>query len=397
MAKIKEQQELKKGESKFHLVGKALVNDYTFNIDSESKNSPYTYSSMKLGVETPNQGTVFGEMMGGFSTDPKKKNVIYVHGKKMNDNGKEVDDYQTRWEMDWDDRLNESMYEEVGRNCFIEIGVEKDAKDKTFYKQFLSEYDAIAYLKEHLEQDMVVSVSGDIVYSQYDGSTQSKKQIKKVVLSKLPEEKHGAFFTQTILVDSDSVEKLDKEKMTYGISANVVDYVSKPLVDGKKVDVKGNVVYPKRFELEHKDDEKTAKLIKKLFGAKKDEVWELTVEGVISKGASLVTVTVEDLPEDIQELIEYGAMTEEEALEKCVGKGSKTETFVIQRPKIKVVEKDGAKTPLIEINKDKYSRNDYVTFSMLLENAGVVVEAEAEEEIDEDELDLDALMDDLED
>jgi len=397
MAKIKEKQELKKGEAKFQLVGKALVNDYTFNIDMESKNSPYTYSSMKLGVETPNQGTVFGEMMGGFSTNPKAKNVIYVHGKKLNEKGTEVDDYQTRWEMDWDDRLNEKLYEEVGRNCFLEIGIEKTANDKTFYKQFLSEYDAIAYLKEHLEKDMVISVSGDITYSEYDGTTQAKKQIKKVVLSKLPEEKHGAFFTQTVLIDSDSVEKIDKEKSTYGINAMVVDYVSKPKIDGKKLEnVKGNVVYPKRFELEHKDDDKTAKLIKKLFGAKKDEVWELTVEGVISKGASMVTVTVEDLPEDIQELIEYGAMTEEEALEKCVGKGSKVETFVIQRPKIKVIEKDGVKTPLIEINKDKYVRTDYVTFNMLLENAGVVVDA-PEEEIDEDELDIDALMDELED
>lgn len=382
--------ELKKGIAQFTLIGKAVVNDFTFGMNKDSSKSDWIYNQLKLGVATPEQGTVFAEMMGGYGSE--RANRLFVHGKKMNDNNKEVDDYSTRWEMDWDDRLDESLHDTIGESCFITIGVEKDDKDKTFYKKFLSQYDAIEYLQKHLEKDMIIMVRGNLNYSVYDNNTQCKKEITSVVLSKQPEDKHGAFFTQTILVDSDSVEKIDKEKNSYAINAYVVDYVNKVDIDGKKVEVKGNAVFGKRFEALHTDDVKTPKLLKMMFGAKKEEVFAVNVEGVISKGASLVTATVDDLPDDIKELIEYGAMTEEEALDKCVGKGSKVETYIIQKPKIKVTEKDGVRTPSVEIDKGKYERMDYVTYEQLLASKGVAKKEELV--VDEDEeFDFGDLMD----
>jgi len=340
---------LKKGIAQFTLIGKAVVNDFTFSMDKESQKSDWIFNQLKLGVATPEQGTIFAEMMGGYGSE--RQNVLYVHGKKMNENNKEVDDYGTQWKMDWEDRLNEELHAEIGEGCFLTVGIEKDAKDKTFYKKFLSQYDAIEYVKEHLESDMVIMVKGNLVYSVYDDNTQCKKEITSIVLSKQPEENHGAFFTQTILIDSDSVEKLDKEKNSYAINGYVVDYVSKPVIDGKKVEIKANAVFAKRFEMLHTDDVKTPKLLKLMFGAKKEEVFAVNVEGIISKGASLITTTIDDLPDDIKELIEYGAMTEADALEKCVGKGSKVETFIIQKPRIKVTEKDGVRIPSVEIDK----------------------------------------------
>jgi len=398
MAKKVEKVALKKGAAQFVLVGKAVLNDFTFTVDKTS-DSKYTYSSMKLGVDTGETGTIFAEMMGGFSEAKGAKNVLYVHGKKKNESGKFIDDYESRWEMDWDDRLDEDMHEEIGDNCFITVGVEKKADDKTFYKKFLSAYDAVAYLNEHLESDMVIRVQGKISYSVYDGYTQAKKEITSVVLSKVEEDKFGGAFTQAILVDKDSLSKLDKEKNTYLVSANVVEYIGSPKIDGKKVAIKANATLPRNFEVVHQDDIKTPKLLKMLFGAKKDEVWEVVVEGYITKGTATVQATFEDLPEDIQELVELGAMTEEEALTKCVGKGSKTETYVIKAPKIKRVEKDGEVTVTIESNKGKYTIADYVSYDSLLNNAGVAtkVEEEEEEDDDEDELDIDALLDDMED
>ena len=214
------------------------------------------------------------------------------------------------------------------------------------------------------------------------------------MLSQATEDKFGATFTQTLLIDKDSVGKLDKDSNSYPIDAYVVDYVGKPKIDGKAVEIKKNCVFPKQFELEHKDDEKTPKLIKKLFSPKKDGVVEITVEGKISKGAQTVTTTVDDLPEDIQELIDLGVLTEQEAIEKCVGKGSTKERFIVERPRIKKVEKDGVTTPIIEMDETKYTTDDYVTYAQLLNNAGVVTEDDIEEVEDEEEFDLDDLLND---
>jgi hypothetical protein len=395
MAKAKDKVALKKGESRFVLVGTANIGDYTFTIDAESANSPWQYSSARLGVDCGDDGLIFAEMMGGFSTKPTAENVVYVHGKKLDDNGKEVDDYQSRFTIDWDDRLNENFTDEVGNQCFITIGVEKDANDKTFYKKFLSEYDAVSYLKEHLTGGETIRVQGKLEYSEYEGRTQVKKKITSVALSSATPDKFGATFSQSILVDKDSVGKLDKDKNTYPITAFVVEYVGKPKVNGKKVEIKENAVFPRVFEVVHADDEKTPKLLKMMFGAKKDEAWEVIAEGRITKGANTVQMTFDDLPDDVKELVEYGALTEEDALATCIGKGGKTETFIIEKPRIKRVEKDGEAKITVEINKDKYTTDDYVFFAQLLSKAGV--ETEKEEPEEDEEIDMDALLGELED
>jgi hypothetical protein len=159
MAK-KEKAELKKGQATFTVVGNAKINDYTFKMDSSSQNSDWVYNQIKLGVDTIKDGIVFSEAMGGYGSG--RENVVYVHGKKTNDSGKEVDDYSAQWKIDWDDRLNEEMYEEVGENCFFTVGLEKDAKGKTYYKKFLTQYDMIEYIKEHLEDGVTVRVQGKI-------------------------------------------------------------------------------------------------------------------------------------------------------------------------------------------------------------------------------------------
>lgn len=394
MAKQQEKTALKKGEARFTLVGEASVGDYTFNVDATSQNSPYTYSSVKLAVSCGDDGLIFAEMMGGFSTAKNAENVVYAHGKKLNDNGKEVDDYQAQFKIDWDDRLNPSFIEEVGEQCFITIGVEKDASGKTFYKKFLSAYDAIPYLKEHLEDKMVVRVQGKLSYSEYDGRTQVKKEIVSVALSSATPEKYGATFSQSIIIDKDSVGKLDKEKNTYPISAFVVDYIGKYKVDGKTIQIKKSLLFPRTFEVPHTDDEKTPKLIKMMFGAKKDDAWEVIVEGKISKGNNTVQMTFEDLPDDVKELVEYGALTEDEAIATCIGKGGKIETFIIEKPRIRRTEKDGEVKISVEINKEKYKVTDYVFLSQLLSDAGVEIEPEVE---DEEDIDLDDLLDGLDD
>src|SRR5690606_25401921 len=133
------------------------VSDYTYKIDEKSEKSDWIYNALNLGVFCGEKhGVVYAEMMGGYGAE--RDNVIYVHGKK--DDGK--DDFENRFTIDWDDRFDEDILDEVGDMCFLTVGLEKDKNDKVFYKKFLSQYDAIVYIKENLTDGMVVNVKGNL-------------------------------------------------------------------------------------------------------------------------------------------------------------------------------------------------------------------------------------------
>ena len=156
MAKKTDKNPLKKGVSQFNLVGKVKINDNTFALDTESQTSDYIYSRANIGIDTGN-GVVFSSLLGGYFAT--KDNVVYVHGVKKNDAGKEVSDYENRFTIDWEDRFDDAILETVGDDCFIKVGIEKTNKGKTYTKKFLSAYDAIEYLSEHLTEDMIVNAA----------------------------------------------------------------------------------------------------------------------------------------------------------------------------------------------------------------------------------------------
>lgn len=364
---------LKKGIANFQFVGKAKVNDYTYKIDEQSA-SGWIYSNLNLGVDCGNGNTTYCEMMGGYSS--VNDSVIYVRGKKTNDSGREVDDYTNQFTVAWEDRFDEDILETVGEGCFIRVGLEKDTSGKTFTKKFLSAYDAIEYIKEFLEDGTVVNVRGDLKYSLYQGKIQIKKEVTSIYLSKQDEvEKHGATFQQTILVDKDSVGKYDKDLGAFPIRAYVVDYVGK--YGEKKQSIKQNVAFPIdfRFEVDEADIEKGGKLLNKMFKVRKDNVNEIAVEGDIVEGQAKANVTIDDLPDDIKELIELGAYTEEEAIAKCTVGNTRERKMVIKKPVIRMVGDGDDKTPTISRTDDKYKFNELVFLSQLI----------ADEEEDEDD------------
>jgi len=355
---------LKKGVSQFQLIGEAKINDYTFKIDEQSA-SGWIYNSMNLGVDCGNGNTVYCDMMGGYSS--VNDSVIYVHGKTENDNGKEVDDYENRFTVDWDDRFDEDIIEEIGNQCFITVGLEKDNKGKTFSKKFLSAYDAIEYIKENLEEGTVINVKGNLKYSSYQGNTQVKKEVTSVFLSKADNpSKYSATFQQTILIDKDSLDKYDKESSSFPINAYVVDYVGK--YGENKQEIRQNVAFPKTFQfnISETELEKGTKLANKLFKAKKDNVNELLVEGDIIEGQAKINITLDDVPDDIKELIELGAYTEEEALAKCAVGNTREKKMVIRKPVIRIVGEGDDKTPTIIRTDNKYKFDDLIFLSQLI-------------------------------
>ncbi len=381
MVKDKSENILKKGRASFQLIGKAKVNDYTFKINEEA-NSGWIYSVINLGVDCGDGNVVYCDMMGGYSG--VNDTVIYAHGKKENDNGTEVDDFTNRITVDWDDRFDQDIVDEIGRMCFVTVGLEKDTKGKTFSKSFLSPYDAIEYIQEHLEEGTVINVKGNLKYSSYQGNTQIKKEITSIFLSKVEDPSdYRAKFQQSILVDKDSIGKYDKESGSFPITAYVIDYMGK--YGEEKQEIKQNIAFERvfNFEISENEIEKGTKLINKMFKCKKNNINEITVEGDIVEGQSKVNITIDDLPEDIIELIELGAYTEEEALDKCVVGNTRDKKMIIRKPLIRMVGDDDNKKPVVMREDEKYKYEDLVFLSELINSD------EDEEEEDKDEAPFD--------
>ena len=396
MAKSKERKALKKGKAAFTLIGKAKVTDKTFNLDN-SYDSGWTDNQMYLGVDCGNGNMVYGEMRGGFF--PDDDNILRGFSK----DDKDDDGKSKQVEIAWEDRFDEELLDTIADTSFITVGVEKDVKGKTVYKKFLSAYDAVEYLNEHLEDGMTVNVKGNIGYSEYEDNVAVKKEITSIVLSKVEDEADfKATFTQTILLGFDSIGKKDPEKNTISLNAYVVDYVGKPKIDGKKVEIKKNITYPKMFEVAINDNpEITAKMLQKFFKVKKKgSINVLTVMGNLIEGAAIVNITDDDIPDDIKELIEMGLYSEEEAKAKCaVGGNNRERRMVIIKPDITYVGQDDERKPTVAFEEAKYEDTDLYFYEQALNDAGVEVDNTDDGGSDSDDVseedDLLAMLDNM--
>jgi hypothetical protein len=368
LAKTKERKALKKGKATFNLIGRVKVTDKTFNLGN-SYDSGWTDNSMYVGVDCGNGNTVYAEMRSGFYSNPDKESVIRAYSKdEKDDTGK-----SKSVEIAWEDRLDESLYDSISDSSFLTVGVEKDVKDKTVYKKFLTAYDAVEYLNEHLEDGMIVNVKGTIGYNEYEGNVSTKKEITSIVLSKIDDEADfKATFSQTILVDSKSIGKKNDDKGTIELVAYVVDYVGKPKIDGEKIEVKKNVTYPKTFEVAiNENPEITAKMLQRFFKPKKGKITEITVTGNLVEGGSTVNITEDDIPDDIKELIEMGLYSEEEAEKKiAVGNGNRERRMIIVKPDITYVGTGDDRKPTVAFEDGKYDEDDLYFYEQALLDAG---------------------------
>ena len=336
----------------FTLIGRYAPHNTFIKTDEKSENSNWQYSNMTLGVDCGEKcGIVTADMVGGFSLE--RENVIYAHGK--NEDGS--DDYSNQILVAWEDRFDENILESIGDRSFIVVGLEFTDKKKVFYKKFLSAYDAIPYIEQTLDalsDDAVIKVRGSLKYSLYNDVTQVNKQITQIYIdTKSKEEDFTAKFVQSILVDSDSIDKneIDKERGLVYINARVLDYVKE--INGK--DISGQYPFSKVFEFytDLNDKKKFAAIMSKLFKPKKN-IRQVTFNGLFVEGGATVTTTYEDVPDDVKELVDIGVYTEEEAIAACSTGGSRERHMVLTKPYIK--NTDGTSIP--QIFDDVYTEDD---------------------------------------
>lgn len=340
--------------SRFELVGRPKINEYTFKIDEKSDKSAWVYNAMSLYVDCGEKhGDILCEMMGGYSSEGNS--FIYAHGK--DENGKDDFSEQGRITVAWEDRLNKSILDNIGDLCFFTVGIEKDKEGKTFYKKFLSEFDAIAYIKEHLDENMVLRVKGDLNYSLYNDNVTVKKKVKSIVLSKIESPSDfKAEFVQSILINKGSVDAKDVDKNTgiLPVYGTVLDYIKE--VNG--VEIKG--FYPMQkvfdYQLDLENEKQCSLAFNKIFKVKKGYTQINFTGDLIENGT--VTITYDDLPDEIKELVDGGIYPLEEALSKCTANKSKDKRMVLSKPEIKMEGEGDNKIPRIMRFEEAYSEDE---------------------------------------
>jgi len=377
MPKNTEKQKLKKGKSYFTITGALKLKDNTFTIDKTS-DSGYQYSRLNLQMEAGAGNVIFAEAMGGFF--PNKDSKIYSAQKE---------DITKAYEIDWEDRFDDEILEKVHPMKFIKIGIkrkeveQKEGEDKKkgelIVKKFLSWYDAIEYLDDHLETGMNLTINGQLKYSIYNDKVQVKKEVNSIFLA-YDDAVHGATFTQSLLIDQYAIGTLDKETNEYPIYAKVLDYTK--LYNGKEV--KTTIPFPLTLyvpkETEKMNPELIKKFLKKFFKVKKG-VDEVVMEGIITNGSQTSEVTEADIPDDMQELIDMGLYTKEDILKKLVVRGGGASRMIITKPHVTAVEKDGQKVPQFIQNIGRYTEDDLLLDFM---NEDAEEDAPWEKETDEE-------------
>nr|WP_270249220.1 hypothetical protein [Coprococcus catus] len=348
----------------FNLIGKAVVNDYTFKIDAKSEKSDWMYNSINLGVDCGEKyGTVYCELMDGYGTE-RENYPIYVFGKEEDGTA----DFTNSYQIAFEDRLDQDLVADVADISLITVGLEKTDKDKTFYNKFLKGYDAIAYAYEHLKDGMVVNVKGQLKYTVYNGNIQCRKEINSIVLSQADPEYYHATFSQSILLDRDSCtkESLDKNKSVLLVNAYVLEkfkeFNGHDLTEGGKN--RGGQFVPLKKTFEFPVDistpegkEKTNKIIQKFFKVKKG-VTQINFNGEFIESGATVQTTVDDLSDDIKELIDMGIYTEEEAIALCSDNGTRERRMLIRQPIIRKVGPDDKKVSKPQIFNEKFTEED---------------------------------------
>ena len=357
--------------SNFWLVGKPNITDNTFTLDKRSEKSSWVGNTMNLGINCGEIcGTVFTRMFGGYSMD--NPFPIKVHGKDVNNR----DDFDTRFEIAWEDRLDESVLDEVGDLCFIKVGIEKTTEGNIFTKRFLSEYDAIKYIKEHLTSDMAISVRGRLNYSYYNDNLKIDKNITSIYVTDAEPSDFKATFTQSILIDKDStsMKEYDKDKNVVYVNGKVLDYMK----EYNGVEVKGQFPYNAKFEFAMPENTAIHPVtMDKVFKVKKG-ITQITFEGNFIENGATIQPTWDDVPDDIKGLVDIGLYSEEDALKKCSTNGSRERRMVFTRPMIKMVGEEGAQQPVIQKFEERYTEDDLLLDCMIGGNNNEVMPWEEE-------------------
>ena len=349
-SKKKLETELKRGFANFKAWGTIKVGEDTFPEPVVSERSTYKYVNARMSLGISEGRLVYVQMMGGY--DPAKP-ILKRFSK---------DPEAGMMDIKWDFRKDKKIIDEVANNSLIRVSVKKDEDGKLIKEVFLSELDAVEYLRDNLEDGTEVCVTGNVEYSRYNDKIQRNLNVRGVFLNegytksdgtKVEPHKHEAELKQTYLIDytglsSRYLHELEKDGKTT-ISGWVPQYIGKE----NGVEIRKVLPLEQQFSIEANEDnvDLRKKMIDKLFKVKdKKVVREVAVRNNIVEGYDQAQGEIE-ISDELQDLIDNGLMSEDDIKKEITVRGNRISELLFAAP---VIARDEDQKASLVLN-DKYS------------------------------------------
>lgn len=342
----------------FELVGFATILDDTFKKNLVGKNNAnWIYSRLNMKLEDiTNDKTMYINIQDGF--DKVKGKTIYANDK---------DNQQLK--INFADRTNPELLKLVNDYSFASIGIIPKEKEKEItYINYLTIYDVIEHLSKILQigQRFKVKLKGKTKYSLYNGKINKEFDLKKVYILPEDDETPCHFkFEQNFLINKESLvmDKFEEEGEAT-INAKLYQTKKNKITEEKEA---FTLDIPMVLRSTPENKESVKKLIDTFFTITDDTVRKMNMEGTFNVGYVGGNVTEEDIPAELQQMIDLGCYTLEDVMKK-LNKKNQVDELQLLRPVI-ISDEDG-----IRIDKDDttYTKED-------LEDAKSLNDLEAEQ------------------
>lgn len=366
MAKTELLNELKGGIASFTMIGKASIKSDSFSGILQKEGKTWKHVDSQFGIDMGEGSSTYARLRGGYKTD----NPLLYKFKKNGDG---------MLKINFKDRFNEDIHEELIPRAFFRGGLVKDENNRPVVEKFLSEIDFEEYLSEHLADGQDIKVTGEVEYSVSGDNVYRNFNIKSVYLNEaymkdgeeVPAAEPAAFIRQTYIMDSDGLPRKWKTTLAkegdITISAYVPQYLSskkvgEEYVPWKKVEPIHQAIVVRVNDLENEKElkMKTA-MIEKLFEVKKNKVREISIFAKINEGYEAKSGDVV-IDKEMQELVDLGIISLEDVQSQVTIRGNRVSELVYLKP---VFTKDQETNEAsLAMNDDKYSAEALIVASM---------------------------------
>lgn len=350
--------EIEKTISSFSLVGRIKLNKSdekknSFRLNQTNKAGTWMSSFMSFGVDCGTEcGVVYASCQDGHSLTSDSYKNFY----KRDETGKASEQITVQYsEKDTFDTEQLNSYDGYT------LGLKSSADQKTLdHHRFVFGEDFIQAVYDNINDGDVVRVQGTLSYyrNPENGEVTINKNINKIMLSTVTEDKFNATFYMQALIDSETVGQPNKKDKVYPLYVKVCDYVGKV---GNKV-YKQMGCYSIKILYDYSDinqeDEAGKKrlynIIKYGFSVeKKDSVDLITIEGKFIEGTPVKEIKIEDYPMDTQKMYSLGLISEEQ-LKGIAATGNREKNMYFTTFVMDPTEKG------VKREKNKYKKSDIV-------------------------------------
>lgn len=357
----------------FTFEGRAIISDKTFTINSTNKDGSWVHNGLNLGIDCGEHGINYVNCMGGYSTE--KDNFIYLQ--LIGEDGKFLSGSESTKIVKWDDRfdLSDDELKIVNPQNIIRTYLEKGSDGKNLKRSFISMYDAIAYIKDHLNDKDPVIINGHIEYrpSEDGNDWYTTHVLDSISLRNEELLQPKATLELMVLIDEKCVGQPNIEERNIPLYFKTLTYLR--TINGNKYNQVCTVPVKvlldmNTFDLSNEPGQKKFKYaIKNYFSSKDGFVNELLIRGYYTGGAKKVEVSLDDLPKDIREAIENGIMDKEQVIGAMAINGTAQKNIVFLQvptfPKKVVIDDVEQVLPVPIHNKEKYKIDELLSFEDL--------------------------------